>query len=943
MADTVLLLLVLSVVQRLIGFVRASLFCRWLDPAELGRWDMSFAFLMTAGPLVVLALAGCLGRYVEYYRRRSRLRTFIRRTASLYFGLAAAGAVVVFAAAEPLSTLIFGTPEEVATVRLLAAALLAVTTFNYLYELAAALRNTRLAVSLQFMNSLLFALLGVGMLLGRAISATSVIVAYAAACSITVVPAAVWLVRNWTKLPERSTYADTEPNRFWRPLLFYSAWAWAAATLSNLFEVADRYMIVHFSTGKADTALALVGDYHASRLVPVLMVSVAALVGSIVTPHLSHDWEQGRQDRVSQRLNLLAKLFGLLLLCGGGVVLTAAPWLFGSIFGGKYGGGLAVLPLTLTYCVWFSLFLILENYVLCCERSHLVGISMAAGLVTNVALNMLLLPRFGLPGAVAATAAGNAVALGAILGFSYRHGLRFDRGTLLMTVVPGVFLLGPIATTGAIVLLAGVAVASDRILSADDKREIAAYLRSLAAKIRGRKDEHREKEETGNSGARAIAAGMLEWCAERLTGRPSEEQSRRLKVMFVITCMPVGGAETLLVELVRRLDRRRFDPEVCCLKYRGPLGELLAREIPVHTGLLAHKYDVRVLPRLWLLMLRRRVDAVVTVGTGGDKMFWGRLAAFMARVPVICSALHSTGLPDRVEWLNRRLAFLTDAFIAVAKPHGVYLAEHEGCPAQKVRVIPNGVDTDRFSPGPARGELLAEFGIEPGTPVVTIVAALRPEKNHELFLKVASRVLERLPRTHFLVVGDGERRDQLVDFARRLGLRECVHFLGTRSDIAEIWRISTVGVLTSHMEANPVSLLEAMACGKPVVAPRVGSIPETVHDGENGFLVPAGDVDAFAERIVAVLSDSQLAAKLGKNGREYVLAHWSIDRMIAGYQAMIEEIYRRKHPNVLPHETGDAFLPASQRAAPILTALLDSPWNVTEERSTESPDCCGVG
>ncbi|MCX7669269.1 MAG: glycosyltransferase, partial [Anaerolineae bacterium] len=133
--------------------------------------------------------------------------------------------------------------------------------------------------------------------------------------------------------------------------------------------------------------------------------------------------------------------------------------------------------------------------------------------------------------------------------------------------------------------------------------------------------------------------------------------------MFVITCMPVGGAETLLVALVRGMDRSRFEPELCCLKYLGPLGETLAAEIPAFTGLLAHKYDFAVLGRLTRLMRQRQIEAVVTVGTGGDKMFWGRLAGWLAGVPVICSALHSTGLPDHVEWPNRLLAPITDAFI----------------------------------------------------------------------------------------------------------------------------------------------------------------------------------------------------------------------------------------------------------------------------------------
>src|SRR6185437_13007073 len=200
------------------------------------------------------------------------------------------------------------------------------------------------------------------------------------------------------------------------------------------------------------------------------------------------------------------------------------------------------------------------------------------------------------------------------------------------------------------------------------------------------------------------------------------------------------GAETLLVNLVRRMDRTRFQPELCCLKYFGPLGEALAEEIPAFSGLLRHKFDVRVLGRLTRLLKTRQIDALITVGTGGDKMFWGRLAAWRAGTPVIASALHSTGLPDRVEWLNRRLAPLTDAFIAVARPHARYLAEHEGCPPAKVVVIPNGVDVERFRPIPRDCALRERLGLPAEAPVAAIVAALRPEKNHELFLRAAALI-----------------------------------------------------------------------------------------------------------------------------------------------------------------------------------------------------------
>ena len=117
--------------------------------------------------------------------------------------------------------------------------------------------------------------------------------------------------------------------------------------------------------------------------------------------------------------------------------------------------------------------------------------------------------------------------------------------------------------------------------------------------------------------------------------------------------------------IIRRIDRARFAPELCCLKDRGPLGEELAYFIPVHHNLLHNKYDVRVWPRLVRLLRRRQIDVLVTVGAG-DKMFWGRLAAWRARLPVTLSALHSTGWPDGVGKLNRLLTPITDAFIAVA-------------------------------------------------------------------------------------------------------------------------------------------------------------------------------------------------------------------------------------------------------------------------------------
>ena len=395
-------------------------------------------------------------------------------------------------------------------------------------------------------------------------------------------------------------------------------------------------------------------------------------------------------------------------------------------------------------------------------------------------------------------------------------------------------------------------------------------------------------------------------------GGPAERGP--LRVLFTITSMPVGGAETLLVNLVRRMDPSRFRPEICCLKEPGPLGELLAREMPVHSGLLKSKYDVRILPRLQRLMVQRQVDAVVTVGAG-DKMFWGRLAAWRARVPVVLAALHSTGWPDGVGRLNRYLTPLTDGFIAVAQDHGRFLVEGEGFPVRKVHVIPNGVDTQRFCPNPvARAAKRRDLRLHADVPVFGIVAALRQEKNHLLFLRAAKWIRQAIPDAVFLLVGEGPQREQIELAVASAGLQDCVRLLGSRSDIPDLLAAMDVFVLTSRTEANPVSILEAMATGLPVVATRVGSVFETVHEGRNGYLVESGDAESIARHCIFLASRPDVAQRLGERGRQVTEQHWSVQRMVDGYQQLISDIYQRKR-GPLP-DVRVATLPSQDQDGP---------------------------
>lgn len=381
---------------------------------------------------------------------------------------------------------------------------------------------------------------------------------------------------------------------------------------------------------------------------------------------------------------------------------------------------------------------------------------------------------------------------------------------------------------------------------------------------------------------------------DRTASNAAPSSKRPLRVMFLHTSVAVGGAETLLCDLISRMDRARFAPALCCLKSLGPLGEPLAQSIPTFTHLIKHKYDVTVLGRLARLFRQEQIDAVVTVGAG-DKMFWGRLAARAARVPAVICAIHSTGWPDRIGVLNRLLTPFTSMFVAVADAHGRYLVEQERFPAERVRIIPNGIDVERFRPRSVDLRLRNQLGLKPG-PIAGVVARLDPAKNLELFLEVAKRTRAAVPAAQFLIAGDGPLRGRLEQRARDLDLQNCVHFLGYRPDVPEVLSLCDVFLLTSHVEANPVSILEALAMEKPVVSTRVGSIAETVHDGLNGFLVDPGDAAGLATRVTELFQKPELARRMGASGRAEVVRYWSVDRMVERYQELIEELVVRHEP-----------------------------------------------
>ena len=470
LADSVVILLVWTVVQRAIGFVRAVLFCRWMDPAVLGQWDMAFGFLMLAAPVSVLALSSSLGRYVEHYWQRRQVRVLLVRTAAATGLLACASALAIASAPRWFSRLIFNAPDQAGLVWLVAGTLPALVAFHYFVNLLSALRNVRLLTALQALNSLAFAAMGIVLVLWWDATAQSAIVAFAAANAICAACGVAWLAGRWRVLP-----ADGPPpphREMWSRLVPFAASVWMASLLANLFDLADRYVIVHYLPGTPEEALAQAGNYHTSRVLPLLLVSIAGLLSPMITPHLSRDWEEGRRERVSMRLNLYLKLLGLGMSAGAVAVLLAAPLLFGVVFQGKFSGGLAVLPGTLTYCVWFGMAMVAQNYLWCAEKARLGSLALAVGLSLKVGLSLWLVPEMGLLGAVVAAGAAHLAALVLILQFSRPLGLRTDLGTWIVLAVPALFWLGPWASAVVLIGLFAETIATDRILSAEEKAHL---------------------------------------------------------------------------------------------------------------------------------------------------------------------------------------------------------------------------------------------------------------------------------------------------------------------------------------------------------------------------------------------------------------------------------------------------------------------------------------
>jgi glycosyltransferase involved in cell wall biosynthesis len=375
---------------------------------------------------------------------------------------------------------------------------------------------------------------------------------------------------------------------------------------------------------------------------------------------------------------------------------------------------------------------------------------------------------------------------------------------------------------------------------------------------------------------------------------------QRLRVVVLVDQLGLtGGGERVARTLTLHLDRERFDRVLCVSRWfdeaaaepaaRQALDELDAAGVEVLTLPRRSRLGLRA----WRPLLERlrsgRVDILHSHKIGSN--VWGAALSTISRPPVFVAHEHTwsyEGNPTR-RLLDRELiARRADAFVCVSNEDRRRMIEIERIDPAKIVYLPNGIPPLSI---PDRPSIREELSIADDAPVIGAVAILRPQKAVDVLVRASATVRERFPDVQVLVAGHGDQRQELERLRAELGLEGTVHFLGPRSDVPALLATFDVAALSSDYEGAPLVVMEYMAAGLPIVATRVGGVPDLIEDGRSGLLVDRRSPEQLAAALIRLLDDPEAARRLGAAARRRQQAEFSIEVAASRLGALYERLY----------------------------------------------------
>jgi len=384
-------------------------------------------------------------------------------------------------------------------------------------------------------------------------------------------------------------------------------------------------------------------------------------------------------------------------------------------------------------------------------------------------------------------------------------------------------------------------------------------------------------------------------------------KSKKINILFVITKLELGGAQKQLLSLIRGLDQEKFTPFL----FTAQEGLLLSEAVKIN-GLTVKKSkslerpinlwnDLVTVFEIYTYIKEKQVSLVHTHSSKAGIL--GRIAARLAGAKIILHTVHGWSFHDYQGQFLRKFYIcleriagkFTDCIIVVSRHDREKGLANRIVRPEKYQLIRYGIDYAQFN---RRTSIFKEkLGVGPGVKIVTNISCFKPQKACLDFVKLAALVSRRLPETKFILVGDGVMRLAVETAKEKYALGERLILTGWRSDISEILSATSVSVLTSSWEGLPITVLEAICCGCPVVATDTGGVRDVIEDGKTGFLTACGDMENMCAKVTSLLEDELLRERISQQAKINLGDDFSLTRMLKSHCDLYESLILFKGAN----------------------------------------------